>query len=93
MPNKGKTHCKWGHEFTPENTALYPSTNSRRCKKCEVERQRKYRGWNPRRVLQPDPSVIKIQIVNRRCSECLAVFSTSHKNFEHPNCPRARVAA
>ncbi len=30
--NKGKTHCKNGHEFTPENTVM--SGKQRKCKKC-----------------------------------------------------------
>lgn len=33
--NSIKTHCKRGHEFTPDNTRLY--NGSRRCKKCERE--------------------------------------------------------
>lgn len=30
-----KTHCKRGHEFTPENTYIQPSTNGRRCLECK----------------------------------------------------------
>lgn len=30
--NKVKTHCKRGHEFTPENTAIY--SGHRQCRKC-----------------------------------------------------------
>lgn len=37
--NKAKTHCKWGHEFTPENTGKN-GKNGRKCKKCHAERQR-----------------------------------------------------
>jgi hypothetical protein len=29
--------CKYGHEFTPENTYLTPGTNERRCRICLVE--------------------------------------------------------
>lgn len=29
---KSKTHCKWGHEFTPENTMR--TRNGRRCREC-----------------------------------------------------------
>lgn len=29
-----KTHCKWGHEFTPENTRIY-NGHHRRCIACE----------------------------------------------------------
>ena len=31
--NMGKTHCKRGHEFTPENTYVYKG--HRTCKKCQ----------------------------------------------------------
>jgi len=31
------THCKWGHEFTPENTYTY--NNSRHCKECAKRRK------------------------------------------------------
>lgn len=29
-----KTHCKRGHEFTPENTWVSPSTGGRMCRAC-----------------------------------------------------------
>lgn len=35
--NRVKTHCKYGHEFTPENTRIY--LNSRYCREC-------YKKWN-----------------------------------------------
>lgn len=37
------THCKWGHEFTEENT-YRDSTNRRICKACQRERQAVYRS-------------------------------------------------
>lgn len=40
----GKTHCKYGHEFTPENTYYYPTASGcgrgRACKTCVRRRQR-----------------------------------------------------
>ena len=47
--NAAKTHCKRGHEFTPENTYRYiqhgRSGESRACKTCMRERAAaKYRG-------------------------------------------------
>jgi hypothetical protein len=34
--NAAKTHCKYGHEFTPENTRIIP--RGRRCRACERRR-------------------------------------------------------
>lgn len=43
--NAQKTHCKRGHEFTPENTLSYPSKRCRYCRTCSVLYQRaKRRG-------------------------------------------------
>lgn len=35
--NSRKTHCRNGHEFTPENTYLVPKRNTRHCKQCRNE--------------------------------------------------------
>lgn len=41
---KARTHCKHGHEFTPENTYVPPKEpTKRKCKACAAERQRKAR--------------------------------------------------
>lgn len=32
--NRGKTHCKRGHEFTIANTAVNPKNGERRCREC-----------------------------------------------------------
>lgn len=37
--NAAKTHCKWGHEFTPENTYTHPTTGERRCRQCVRDRR------------------------------------------------------
>jgi hypothetical protein len=34
-----QTHCKRGHEFTPENTYRRPKGNGRMCKTCHRERE------------------------------------------------------
>jgi hypothetical protein len=37
--NKAKTHCKYGHEYTPENTLYWPGDKGRRrCRECETTR-------------------------------------------------------
>lgn len=43
--NKRKTHCKRGHEFTPENTRTQPYRNGlkRECRKCYLDRERRCR--------------------------------------------------
>lgn len=38
--NTGKTHCKRGHEFTPENT--YEAGKHRQCRECNRATWRKY---------------------------------------------------
>lgn len=52
MMSKGRcnysnmTHCKRGHEFTPENTKLMPSKNGstwRKCRTCDAKRARERR--------------------------------------------------
>jgi hypothetical protein len=39
--NKGKTHCKYGHAFTPENTWV-DSLGKRACIECKRRRWREY---------------------------------------------------
>lgn len=34
------THCKHGHEYTPENTYLTPGTGSKRCRTCTQLREK-----------------------------------------------------
>lgn len=66
-----KTHCPSGHEYTPENTYVVPSTGYRRCRLCkaEVERnnyqrnrakrlaqRRRYYRENPDKWRNPDGS-------------------------------------
>lgn len=41
--NARKTHCKHGHEFTPENTYMV-SDGSRACRSCHRERDRRRRS-------------------------------------------------
>lgn len=41
LAQKAQTHCKRGHEYTPENTAIAPSGKGvlvRNCRKCRVLR-------------------------------------------------------
>lgn len=38
--NRRRTHCIHGHEFTPDNTYIYPTDGSRRCRECMRIRDR-----------------------------------------------------
>lgn len=38
ITNKFKTHCKYGHEFTPENTIVYAARCERICRTCRAIR-------------------------------------------------------
>ena len=40
--NARKTHCKSGHEFTPENTYIHPKRGTRNCRKCQEVSRKKY---------------------------------------------------
>lgn len=40
-PNRGKTHCQHGHEFTAANTQI-TKDGFRRCRKCSALRSKKY---------------------------------------------------
>jgi hypothetical protein len=48
-PAANKTHCKYGHEFTPQNTHRNPHGN-RACKACKACRARKYKERKRRRL-------------------------------------------
>ena len=50
-----KTHCKWGHEFTPENIKPQSSGNGRDCKTCSNARTRaKRRGMTLQEYLKTE---------------------------------------
>lgn len=41
-PRAPRTHCKHGHEFTPENTYVNPKTGQRFCRTCGRKATRQY---------------------------------------------------
>lgn len=42
--NAAKTHCIWGHEYTPENTYIRPCDGGRDCRACRSRRDRDRRA-------------------------------------------------
>jgi hypothetical protein len=46
--NSRKTHCKHGHEFTPENTYVRAERNGRECRECLRKASRE---WHRRRAV------------------------------------------
>lgn len=38
-----RTHCKRGHEFTPENTYIHPKRGTRHCRECGRRAQRRFK--------------------------------------------------
>lgn len=50
-----KTHCKRGHEFTPENTRVSRSTGYRSCQECNKIRDRAKAALKRRRKAQVTP--------------------------------------
>lgn len=49
--NRRRTHCVHGHEFTPENTYIYPADGSRRCRECMREQDRRRRPAGSKRAI------------------------------------------
>lgn len=39
-PLSDRTHCKHGHEFTPENTHRPPGQRGRKCRRCHADQER-----------------------------------------------------
>ena len=51
--NAGKTHCKYGHEYTPENT--YQGTKNRACRKCNAAAAASYARRQRAAAASPTP--------------------------------------
>ncbi len=50
--NRNKTHCKNGHEFTPENTYIRKGLNHRACNTCRRISQRKKYHTNQAQIIK-----------------------------------------
>lgn len=51
-PNKNKTHCKFGHEYTPENTYTRKDNGFRQCLTCQREKDNNRIRINPHYKLE-----------------------------------------
>ena len=78
--NAAKTHCKHGHEFTPDNTYHPPAKpHTRRCRQCIRAALKRYDTNGKERVRQPALQGLK------RCYRCnefkpLAAFNADASN-------------
>ena len=55
-PNASKTHCKRGHEFTPENTLPHPGgKKARLCRTCQRQHQKAHSDKKLSRSRQSEP--------------------------------------
>lgn len=66
-----KTHCKHGHEYTPENTFLSPSGH-RECKACNYARKKAAKTVCPKGHLYDGSTVVLSSSGRRICPICLA---------------------
>jgi len=51
-----RTHCKNGHEFTPENTYVRPDDGARVCRACWQERRRRQKAQDESGSRTPNPA-------------------------------------
>jgi hypothetical protein len=81
--NAGKTHCKRGHEFTPENTRLI--TGGRECRICKglhrVRRQRDVPFYERDRCREH--KAILVEMKGNRCLDCGGEFPDCCYHFHH----------
>lgn len=42
-PARSITRCKWGHDYTPENTYRAPKTGRRQCRTCRLDKLTRYK--------------------------------------------------
>lgn len=52
--NANKTHCKSGHEFTPENTGVQSNGRGRKCLECDRIFKRQWKERKRRRTIEND---------------------------------------
>jgi len=93
------THCKYGHEYTPENI-VYQTSKGRRtrfCRICRAERFRKYRSQDPerfrnaaKRSRNKDPEASRAKARKWRKDNPEKVAEYIKKNIERRRAARGR---
>jgi hypothetical protein len=90
--SKFSTHCKNGHELTPENVRAGDSQTGRVCKTCQMLRCREYVKNKPemlRKRVEKNKAMMrekKAQLVAYKggvCLDCGGVFPTCCYHFDH----------
>jgi len=80
-----KTHCKRGHEFTPENTNQLPL--GRECRRCKefhrLTRTRTHRHYERDRCREQ--KAILVAEHGGKCCDCNGVFPDCCYQFHHRN--------
>jgi hypothetical protein len=56
---RAQTHCKRGHEFTPENTRIDLTQGTRKCRICMHERSWRWRHGNDDVTRDRDPACVR----------------------------------
>ena len=86
-----KTHCRHGHEWTPENILYEPSRpNSRLCKACIKPRQHQYHKHN---YLKQSYNVAPSFLDGKACAICGTTEFPGrgpHIDHDHECCPGKR---
>lgn len=76
-PNASKTHCKWGHEFTEENT--YRFGRERGCRKCRRDRVAESRARLKGQEPTKHGTLNGYSAYRCRCDECRRAYSEYRK--------------
>lgn len=87
----GTTHCRRGHEYTPENTAYRPSAPTiRQCKICSRGRLRMKAGW-PEHLAFSERTVPLGYAIDRNTGEIISASEIRNTEATKPRPLTARV--
>lgn len=82
IPNKDKTHCPRGHEYSAENTYIHPKNGSRRCLACHTKMLKE---WRLLRVyeLSIDQYEQMVDEQDNQCGICRISFDEYSPHVDH----------